>query len=145
MLNMEDLRAVLAEVGGAGAPKDDDEESARVTNRDLGERMESLEGMLASLMTALNIAPPPEMEAPAAEESPVPVPGEELALPDPAAGGDPLAGLMAGGGLPMPEGGAALPKTASQPATPMTYEEKLASNRTPGQVTLLAMLKQMNK
>jgi hypothetical protein len=80
MLNMDDLRAILAEAGGKGG----EGESARVSNRELMDKVEALEQGMGMLMEALQLAPPG-----AAPAGPMPGP-QDLAAAAPPMGEPPM-------------------------------------------------------
>jgi hypothetical protein len=79
ILNIDDLRAILAEAGGGGggAPEEAEEvspegEPKRVTNKVIESRIDDIENMLAAIMNTMGI---PMQEAPAmTEEVPVEAP-----------------------------------------------------------------------
>jgi hypothetical protein len=58
MLNMEDLKALLAEAQGGSAGGEEETESKRVTNKKLEARIDELEAMLAELLRAQGLTVP---------------------------------------------------------------------------------------
>jgi len=72
MLNMDDLKAILAEAGAGGAAQGGESESKRVTNRNLEERIDELEAMLSVLLDAQGLTVP---EMPMSGDSGMPAEG----------------------------------------------------------------------
>jgi hypothetical protein len=110
MLSMEDLKAILAEATGKEAPVEG--ESTRVTNKDIGERLDQVEMMLAHIANFFNVplpeggigVPTESVEAPpAAEEQAPESPFTEPAMAAAGPGGMPAPtdGLMPDAGLEM--------------------------------------------
>lgn len=104
MLNMADLEAILAQAGGKeGGPEG---ESKRVTNRDIGERLDQVEMILAHMANHFQIPLPEGGIGAPTEESELPPMGEEF----PEEASDPFtapaeSAMGPAGGMPDPMGG----------------------------------------
>jgi len=147
MLSMPDLQAILAEASGKSDGGGSSEGSGRVTNKDLGERMDQMEAILSHMANFMGI-PLPEgpivptetsqipPEAPLPEESEDPfTPAAnmvaEQGMPDPT------------GGMPMPSGG--MPDPAAGPEMGIGGMPKMASHKNAkNRDSLLRTIQQMN-
>ena len=143
MLSIDDLRAVLAEAGGGGGAEgaSPEEQSKRVTNKDIGERLEQVEMMLAHMANFMGV-PLPEGDLMPTKQAEVPPAQEE-------AGGMPISEPAAatisgpGAGMPDPSGGL-LPGAPSDAGMFPPASVKTASAISDEAGSLLANLRKLN-
>jgi hypothetical protein len=161
MLNMNDLQAILAEAAGGGQEKPQDQAKKRVTNRDIGDRLEEVEMVLAAMANHLQIPlpegalmPTQETEIPPAEEEQGDIPltepaqaaaGPEAAPPmDPMMGGAPPMDPMMGGGMPDPMAGLA-PSPSDAGMFPPAAVKTASAREEQGRQALLQRIQQLNR
>jgi hypothetical protein len=144
MLSAQDLQMLIEQAAtGAGtapeappeeAPAEDPAADGRVTNKELMERVDSLENMLGQVMSALNISPDEGMMSP-----------QDMPL-SPTEGADTAAAMATEGAIPesfgTPEaGGMPAPEMPTQGILPMDMGPKVASDN---REQLSAILSQLN-
>lgn len=126
-LTLEDLKAVLdlaVKEKGGGDAEEAQGGKARVTNRELGDKLDVLSDMLGTLLAALGVQPPEQPAEGLGAGMPVPAEAEAAGLPPEAAGAGLGMGELAdatgaapAGEMPPPAGAGEMPPPAGMPKT----------------------------